>query len=88
MSQRTEELLLKEIQRIRKEMLLMRTSLIPPYLRLKQITEYFNIGKDSVYKYILPRIKARIMGKIKLYKTAEIIDIIDSYTEYIPDIRL
>ncbi len=80
-----QEQLLQELKEIKKQLFVLQNG-VPPYLLLKDITHYFNIGKDSVYKYILPRAKARVMGRLKLYKTEEIIEIIDSYSEFIPDI--
>ena len=59
---------------------------LPPYLRVKDIVTYFNIGRDSVYKYVIPRAVPRTMGRLKLYKTEEIIEVIESYKEFLPEI--
>ena len=78
--------LLHEMREMKKEIRMLR-SILPPYLRMKDLCEFLHIGKDSLYKFILPRVQPRIMGRIKLYKTSEVLEVVESYKEFIPDIH-
>ncbi len=57
----------------------------PIFVRMKDVTELFRIKKDSLYKYILPLVTQYKLGGIKVYKTEEIINAIESYEFTTPE---
>ncbi len=85
-SQDKQEQLIKMMETINEKLLTLHISNTHPiYLRLSDITELFRIKKDSIYKYILPLVTQYKLGGIKVYKTEDIINAIETYEFTTPE---